>query len=87
MSDIGGREALQRMEIAASQYIGWETADLWDELGLLTDEAWEGRETVDGPDQDVWAKRESIGLALIDRGATAAEIATGLTPERFRRHL
>lgn len=34
-------------------------------------------ESADGPEPQAWAKREGFGLALIDRGVTAAELERG----------
>lgn len=77
-------EAVMRARIAAQSYAQWPTEELWEELGLVTDESWDGRSSEQGPEQTAWAKREAIGLALIDRGAKAAEVETGLTPDRFK---
>lgn len=69
-------EAAGRMRIAARQYRAWPTEELWWEFGTCTDRAWEL--AVDGePDPIEWAVREAIGLALIARGATAAELERG----------
>ena len=75
---IDGDEAMGRARIAAAAYEDWPTGELWEEFTLLTDESWEGRETADGPLQEPWAKREAIGLALIGRGVTAAELERGM---------
>ena len=78
MEDIDENESAARAAIAALAYMHWSTDDLWDEFILLTDEAWEGRET---PEPITWARREAIGLALIGLGVTAAELERG-QPDR-----
>lgn len=73
---IDPAEAGARVQIAAAQYKGWSTDELWSEFGLCTDNAWENA-TGDNPEPTEWATREAIGLALIDRGATATDLARG----------
>jgi hypothetical protein len=73
--DITDGEATGRIQVAAAAYEGWAIGDLWAEFTLLTDEAWEGGG--DAPEPVAWAKREAIGLALIGRGLTAADLARG----------
>jgi hypothetical protein len=75
--EITPDEAAGRMEIAATQYRDWPTAELWDEFGLCTDNAWTNA-VGDDPEPVEWATREALGLALIERGAaTAADLARG----------
>lgn len=78
--EIDMTEAQGRQALAASAYRLWPTDELWEELVLVIDEAWDGRGTEDGPEPNAWATREAIGLALIARGASAAEVERGLPP-------
>lgn len=75
--EFSTEEAVGRMVLAAREYVEWPTEELWDEFGLLTDEAWGETTPTGDPEPVKWAQREAIGLALIDRGATLADLQRG----------
>lgn len=82
--DFSPAEIAGRLHLAQQSYAAWSTEDLWSELGLVIDEAWEGRSAEQGPEPEAWAKREAIGLALIARGFRSYELVEPVMPDRFR---
>lgn len=63
-------EVTMRLALARASFENWPTDELWNEYVLLVDEGAQG-------DKLAEAKSEAIGLALIGRGATAADLRRG----------
>lgn len=66
-------EAEGRMLVAAKAYEGWTDDDLWVEYTTCCDAY------LSYGDENERATCEAIGLALISRGVTAAQLANPLT--------